>query len=223
MLNANKPQSKAKQKSQAKHNRKQEFAAKHSGEYWDNHAPPEELYPYSTIFMSHTVNPYSSNEVYGLLDAHTPGVDVFLVDPKRIRTMHAGIADTFANGSKIDDTVEQLRKDPQSAKHLPPINLAAVEVPVRKWETHGAAANSRRQVMLFTEDHRRLVAARKAGITAIPAQFKSTPVVTGNFTTKNNGESMEIRHYSDKEQGLHQTRNVSTFPSSGSVYRYLEE
>ncbi len=67
-----------------------------------------------------------------MFGAHTPGADVFLVDPNRILTMLASIADIFANGSKIDDTVEQLRKDPQSAKHLPTINLAAVEVPVWK-------------------------------------------------------------------------------------------
>lgn len=78
--------------------------------------------------------------------------------------MHAGIADTFGDGKKIDDTVAMLKQGPAFIKHLPAIKVAAVEVPVHGWSHEGANSTGKRQTMLFTEDHRRVAAARAAGI-----------------------------------------------------------
>ena len=72
--------------------------------------------------------------------------------------------------------------------------------------------------MLFTEDHRRVVAARQAGVT-LKAQMKVDPSVTGNYTTRNMGMSVEVRKY-PPDRGAHQGGNKSTFPSSGRVFKH---
>lgn len=217
-----------------------------------------------------------------LLEGYVPG-KLIDIDPKRVRTMHAGIADTFSDGKKIEETIEALKKDPASVKHLPAIKLAALNLPLRKWERieqaemdpevyirgkrmsswlhkvtpmylsvlfqwlfllvltsfyiniaescipflvciiDGKTEPNRRVIVLFTQDHRRLVAAREAGVKTIQAQLMADPLVTGNYTTNDTGMTLEVRTYIKVDDGLHQGKNVSTFPSGGKVFKYAEE
>jgi hypothetical protein len=182
--------------------------------------PPEEAQPYRVRFYSNTINPYTAAEIKEILGSNKPG-DVFHVDPNRLRAMHAGISDAFSNGTKIDDTVAELRKP--GAKQLPTINVAAVEVPLRKWEEPAEPGGGATELMLFTEDHRRVVAARLSGVKLIKATMKAEPSVVGNFTTKNKGLRVEVRSYRVADEGKHQGGNKSTFPSSGRLYRAVDD
>jgi hypothetical protein len=197
---------------ESRHDRRMESTKKFEGSYWDTKQPPEEApdRPYAVKFNSQTVNPYTQEEIQHMLDHHAPG-DLFKVDPARVRTMHAGIADAFSDGLRIEDTARQLKDDPASARHLPPIKVAAVELPQGRGQT---------DTQLYTEDHRRVVAAREAGLGQLNAQIKAEPSVLGNYTTQNEGLSVEVRKYHNTGEGRHQGGNASTFPAHGSVYRY---
>lgn len=202
---------------QSKHGRKQGRLDKFSGV--ERSIPQEEQRGFSTQFHSRTINPYSEQEINSLMENHGPG-DLFDVDPSRLRTMHAGISENFSDGRKIADTTRQMKKgDPQFLKKLPPIKVAAVEIPRRPWErSDPLEPRNKREVALFTEDHRRVVAAREAGI-PLKAQMKADPSVTGNYTTKNMGMSVEVRKY-PPDRGAHQGGNKSTFPASGRVFKH---
>jgi hypothetical protein len=200
---------------QSKHDRKQGRLNKILG--IERNIPEEEQRGFATQFHSKTQNPYTEHEVQKFMK-HVPG-DIFSVEPKRLRTMHAGISDRFSDNRKISDTVEQMKKDPGSLKHLPPVKVAVVEIPRKSWDRKSPLEQrNKKELALFTEDHRRVVAAREAGIT-LQAQMKSNPSVTGNYTTKNMGMSVEVRKY-PPEKGAHQGGNQSTFPSKGKIYKY---
>ncbi|NER93791.1 MAG: DUF4157 domain-containing protein [Symploca sp. SIO1B1] len=185
--------------------------------------PQEEEKGYSISFESKTINPYTPAEIEEILANNSPG-SLFEVNPHRIRTMHTGISDKYSDGSTIEDTVQQLRLDPTAIRHIPPIMVAALEIPqgfdLKSRELYPKRA---KQLMLFTEDHRRVVAARLAGIEKMKAQLKDEPSVKGNYTTKNQGMSVEVRTYINREEGAHQRGNKSTFPGSGKVYKYITQ
>lgn len=204
----------------AKHDRKDGRLAKEEGT--ERSIPIEEEKGYSLSFQSEIRNPYTTDEVLQILEKNKPG-ELFDIDPSRMRTMHAGISERFSNDSEINDLVKRLKEDPSYMKHTPPIMVSAVELPERKWERGDEMdPKNTRELTLFTEDHRRVVAARLAGITKMKAQLKAEPSVTGNFTTQNRGMSVDVRKYTTTEEGRHQGSNVSTLPSSAKVYRYTD-
>ncbi len=203
---------------ESRHDRKNLRAAKMDGV---TRIPPEQLKSYRVVNYSDTTNPYTETEIQAILAKHTPG-QLFNVDPDRLRFMHAGVADQFSDGRVIADAVESLQDDPTYIRHLPPVMVAAVEMPVRKWESGTAKDGGERELMLFTEDHRRVVAARAAGIPTMKAQLKATPTVNSNFTTRNLGMRLEVRHYHNKGAGAHQSGNTSTLPGSARIYGYRE-
>lgn len=200
----------------SKHNRKDLRASKMDGV---TRIPPEQMKSYRVVAYSDTANPYTAAEIRAFLLKYKPG-DLFDVDPGRLRFMHAGVADEFSNGSDIADLVETLRNDPTYIKHTPSVMLAAVEMPIRGWESGTEAEAGERELMLFTEDHRRVVAARVAGVPLMKAQMKASPTVLSNFTTKNIGMRLEVRHYHNKDDGAHQSGNKPTLPGSAKIYRY---
>jgi hypothetical protein len=201
---------------QSKHDRKRGRLEKMEGV--ERSVPHEERRGYAVQYHSRTENPYAEHEIHALMEEHGPG-DLFKVDPRRLRTMHAGISERFSDGRKISDTVRQMKRGDPALKHLPPIKVAAVEIPRRPWERRDPLEpRNKREVALFTEDHRRVVAARQAGV-MLEAQMKSEPSVTGNYTTKNMGMSVEVRKY-PPNRGAHQGGNRSTFPSSGRVFKH---
>lgn len=204
----------------SKHNRKDGRLLKMQG--LERSIPIEEERGFSIISQSETINPYTSNEVMEILEDVKPG-DLFYIDPSRVRTMHAGISNRFSNDDEIIDLVEKLKKDPSYIDKTPPIKVAAIELPKRKWEQKDQIdQRNTKELTLFTEDHRRVVAARMAGIKKMRAQIKADPSVTGNFTTKNGGLSVDIRKYHKTEDGRHQGGNKTTLPSSARVYKYSE-
>ncbi|MGW0085402.1 eCIS core domain-containing protein [Streptomyces sp. NPDC003393] len=202
--------------------------------------PEDEEKPYVIRQISAVNKPYNTDAITRLQEQHAPGSAPFVVDPQRIRTMHAGIADRFADGRSMDSTTEWLKEDPKRARHLPPIGLVATDMRRHKWDSDsehssressparlpatgtkdpGLGVKPERRKRLFSSDHRRVIAARNAGITEIPAQFMTEPTVGSKFTTQNNGRSVEVRSYFNREEGAHQGGNRSTFPSSAYVYK----
>ena len=200
----------------SKHDRKSLRATKMDGV---TRIPPEQLKSYRVVNYSDTTNPYTATEIQAFLDKYKPG-DLFDVDPNRLRFMHAGVADEFSDGRVIADVVGTLTDDPSYIKHMPSVMLAAVEIPIRKWEPGTEASGGERELMLFTEDHRRVVTAREAGIPLMKAQMKADPTVVSNFTTKTLGMRLEVRHYHSREEGAHQSGNKPTLPGSAKIYRY---
>jgi hypothetical protein len=200
----------------SKHGRKNLRADKMDGV---TRIPPEQMKSYRVVNYSDTTNPYTAAEIQALLDQHKPG-DLFDVDPNRLRFMHAGVADEFSDGKVVADVIQKLSDDPTYIRHMPPVMLAAVELPIRKWEVGTEASGGERELMLFTEDHRRVVAAREAGIPLMKAQMKADPTVVSNFTTKTLGMRLEVRHYQNREDGAHQGGNKPTIPGSAKIYRY---
>ncbi|MEB3283251.1 MAG: hypothetical protein VKK42_30455 [Lyngbya sp.] len=203
----------------SKHDRQRGRLAKDLGV--ERTIPLEEEKPYSLSFESKTINPYTPAEVEAILVKITPG-QLFDVDPHRLRTMHAGISDKFSDSSTIADTVEALKTDPSAINHVPPIFVAAIEQRIFEPESSETVGHKGKKLMLFTEDHRRVVAAREAGISRMKAQMKADPSVIGNYTTKNLGMSVEVRTYRKTGEGAHQRGNKSTFPGSGKVYKYKD-
>ena len=200
------------------HDRKQGRLDKVNGV--ERNVPEEEEKGYSVQFVSRTTDPYTEEEISRFMDQYGIG-EKFLVDPRRLRTMHAGISERFSSGRKISDTVKEIQSAenlPKFINKLPIVHLAIVEIPVRPWDVgNGALPKGGKVVALFTEDHRRVVAARMAGV-SLWAQFLSDPSVVGNYTTQDIGTSIEVRRY-PLDKGAHQRVNKTTFPSSGSVYR----
>lgn len=202
----------------SKHDRKAGRLAKTQG--LERSIPIEEERGFSLLLQSETSNPYTSSEITKILENVKPG-DLFYIDPSRIRTMHAGISNRFSNDDEIIDLVEKLKEDPSYIDKTPPIKVSAIELPKRKWEKQDALEQSNTiELTLFTEDHRRVVAARMAGVKKMKAQMKADPSVTGNFTTKNRGLSVDVRKYHKTEEGKHQGGNKTTLPSSAKVYKY---
>jgi hypothetical protein len=125
---------------QSKHDRRQGHLEKMQG--IERSVPEEEQRGYTVQYHSRTENPYTKHEIHSLLEKHSPG-DLFKVDPKRLRTMHAGISEQFSDGRKISDTVKQMERRDPALTHLPPIKIAAVKIPRKPWERqdppdHGA-------------------------------------------------------------------------------------
>ena len=136
--------------------------------------------------------------------------------------MHAGISKEFADGSDINETALELGKNPQLSLHIPPIKLVVVDLPLFTDERQDMAnkgyafrdhsrTKRKHQALLFTQDHRRLVAFRIAGI-QINAQFVAQPNVYGNFTTGDLGMTLELR---ERVVG---GGNNCTFPSGAKYY-----
>ncbi|MFK7749288.1 MAG: hypothetical protein AB8B65_12905 [Kordia sp.] len=202
----------------SKHNRKAGRLAKMQGV--ERSIPMEERRGFSVTFKSKTTNPYTSSEVRRIIQKVKPG-GIFKINPARIRTMHAGISGKFSDDSEMMDLVEKLKENPSYIDKTPTIKVSAIELPRRKWErTNPLQKRNKRQLTLFTEDHRRVVAARTAGITSMKAQMKAEPSVTGNYTTKNRGMSVDVRKYNETTKGRHQGGNKTTLPSSAKVFKY---
>jgi hypothetical protein len=184
--------------------------------------PNEEERGFSVVSQSECTNPYQPSEIADILQKIEPG-KLFDIDPSRIRTMHAGISNRFSNDVEIIDLVQELKDNPTNIKHIPPIMVSTIELPKRKWERQDELEQrNTKELTLFTEDHRRVVAARMAGIKEMKAQMKADPSIIGNFTTKNRGLSVDIRKYHDTKEGRHQGGNKTTLPSSAKVYKYKE-
>jgi hypothetical protein len=191
--------------------------------------PPEEV-GHMITFVSHTEDPYTSEEVEELLARHRPAT-TFDVDPRRLRTMHAGISERFSDGRLIADTAAWLEEDRARISRLPAVTVRVVEMRIERWERDRDAAlepgdqqpagapeppqqQTKRDLRLFAEDHRRVVAARLAGIQKMKAQFVTDPIARSKFTTTDNGMSVEVRRYEDIQAGRHQRTNRSTLPGS---------
>lgn len=204
----------------SKHDRKAGRLAKTQG--IERSIPIEEERGFSVVSQSESTNPYTPSEITEILAKIKPG-DLFDIDPSRIRTMHAGISNRFSNDDEIIDLVEKLKDDPSYIDKTPTIKVAAIELPKRKWERQDELEQrNTKELTLFTEDHRRVVAARMAGIKKMKAQMKADSSVTGNFTTKNRGLSVDVRKYHDTKEGRHQGGNKTTLPSSAKVHKYTE-
>jgi len=203
---------------ESKHDRKARRLKKIQGE--EISLPIEEEKGFSIAFHSKAKNPYSAEEVQKILDMYQAGM-VFDINPQRILTMHAGISCKFSDDREITELVEMLVSDPSYIRKFPTINVCAIELPRRAWErTDMLEPRYSRELALFSEDHRRVVAARIAGITQMPALMRANPdTVTGKFTTKNRGMSVEVRRYLETEAGRHQRGNKTTLPSSSRIFR----
>jgi len=191
--------------------RKDKHKAKHDG---DRTPPPEQEHGYSVMYTSETPNPYSKRETRDMLSQHPPG-ETFMVDPSRLRRMHAGFSDQFSDGRRIEDTTRQMQQHDPALNQMPPAHLAAMKVPVRPYD--GEAPGKRSVTSVFTLDHRRVEAAQQAG-EPVRAQFVSHPNIPGNYTTKTVGKKTEVRRYHNGG-GAHQRGNKSTLPEGAQVYK----
>jgi hypothetical protein len=180
----------------------------------------EEAKGYSIILNSETIDPYTSEEIPHLvdLDEYKAG-ELIYVNPFKLRTMHTGISDTFSDGTSILDLVEELKRGTINIDQLPPIKVCVIYLKRRPWEREDLLeSRNSLELTIFTEDHRRVVAARLANKKRMKAQIQVDPRVKGKYTTTNRGMSIELRHYVDIERGLHQRENKSTFPNGSMVF-----
>ena len=188
--------------------------------------PPEvehHLKGYRVRYESASTDPYSSEEVEKFLTDHQPG-DLFKIDPRRIRTMHAGISERFSDDTLIADTVETLTADRNAIRNVPAVTVRAIDLRVEPWEREeDTDLDGNRELCLFAEDHRRVVAARLSGISQMDAQFVSARIARGKYTTGNRGMSVEVRSYADIKEGRHQGTNRPTLPSSARAYEWRAE
>ncbi|KAG0049621.1 hypothetical protein BGZ83_005546 [Gryganskiella cystojenkinii] len=163
--------------------------------------------------ITKTRKPYGNTENCEFLGSTAPS-DIFEVDPDRVRTMHAGVSVMFSdNVHNIGDTADEQLSNPKLVKSMDPIKLVVIDGALypdqrQKMADSGDTSfhknkNSKRCLILFTEDHRRL-----------KAQLVAQPEILENLTTKDFGLSMTIR---DKVNG---GRSNCTLPSGGLVYYY---
>jgi hypothetical protein len=203
---------------QSKHDRRRLRDAKLAGE---TRMPPEEEHGFSISEISQAHDPYSHEESLSFLQGNAPGGTPFDVDPRRLRTMHAGVSERFSDDRRISDTADQLRRDPRSAKDLPPITLRAIHTPIPKW--HRGQEGTHPKTMLFSEDHRRVMAARNAGLSSMKAQFVSEGTKRGKFTTRDLGRSAEVRRYVEQGKGRHQREPKVTLPAGAKPYEWRDD
>ena len=182
---------------------------KHAGEFPHSYEPPL----YTVVETIECTNPYTTEEIDHFQEAHGPN-EVFEVDPSRLRFMHAAFSNKFSDGRSVEETTNSLLEDIGLARHLTPIHLVVIEY--------------RGEKMLFTQDHRRVLAFLKANeeleksgkpAIKIRAQFPAGKniKVRANFTSQTLGLSTEVREYRDG--GAHQ-RGRSTLPRSAEVYSW---
>lgn len=194
------------------HDRKRSHMSKREGA---RRQPPEQEQGYAVTHTTYATNPYDKRETREILSGVAPGQTVML-DPNRIRTMHQGFSNTFSDGRTIADTAAQMQEEHRYPAAAPPVHVAAMQVPVQPWQ--GEAPNKRTVTSVFSEDHRRLEAARQSGV-PVPAQFLSNPTIYGNYTTTTVGKEAEVRQYQNQAEGAHQRRNKSTLPEGARVYK----